>query len=96
MRKPVPGVFKSQQQERIRRQLVRMLINKDGNMFDVTAPEWVQVEISPTGDVVWVHCNGITLFRACRIRNPVEIVDNRPRRGSRSKKQIQRDPLEKA
>jgi hypothetical protein len=53
-----------------------MLTSHDGDMLDVTAPEWVQIEISHDGKVVWVHVNGITLFRACHIQHTVEVEDN--------------------
>jgi hypothetical protein len=71
-----------------------MLTSHDGDMLDVTAPEWVQIEISHDGKVVWVHVNGITLFRACRIQHTVEVEDKRPGARRKSKKQIPGETLD--
>jgi len=48
----------------------------DGGMLDVTAPEYVEIEIRDDGSVLWIHIDGIAMFRACRIAN-LEITDRR-------------------
>ena len=44
--------------------------------IDVTAPSLVEIEIRSDGKVIWIHVDGFTLLRACRIEN-LEIKDNR-------------------
>jgi hypothetical protein len=37
-------------------------------MQDITAPEHgVEIEIREDGTVIWVHVNGVTALRICRI-----------------------------
>jgi hypothetical protein len=45
-------------------------------MVDVTAPTLVEIEVRADGTVVWVHVNGITALRACRIGKLV-VTDHR-------------------
>lgn len=47
-----------------------------GEMLDVTSPEYLEIEISDSGNVIWIHVDGITVFRACRIAN-LTVHDNR-------------------
>jgi hypothetical protein len=35
--------------------------------LDITAPDHVEIEIDHVRNVVYVHINGITLLRACRV-----------------------------
>ena len=52
--------------------------HKEIVMKDITAPEYgVQVQIRDDGKVLWVHVDGITVLRICRIPN-FELVDDRP------------------
>lgn len=53
---------------------------RHGTLLDITEPEYVQIEIDWEGKVVWIHVDGISRLRACRIKHPVEIVDHRPER----------------
>lgn len=55
-----------------------------GTLVDINAPEDVQIEVRYDGSVVWIHVDGITRLRICRIKHPVEIVDHRPRRRRKS------------
>jgi hypothetical protein len=36
-------------------------------MLDIAEPEHVGVEIREDGKVLWVHVNGVTVLRICRI-----------------------------
>jgi len=53
---------------------------KHGELQDINDPEWVQIEIREDGKVVWVHVDGISLFRACRIQNQPEVIDHRKKK----------------
>jgi hypothetical protein len=45
--------------------------------LDITAPKLpVQVEIRADGQVLWVHVDGITVLRICRLPG-IEVIDNR-------------------
>lgn len=45
-------------------------------MEDITAPKVVEVEIRHDGKVVWIHVEGITVLRACRV-GELTITDHR-------------------
>lgn len=45
-------------------------------MQDISAPRTVEIEIRDDGKVVWVHVDGQTEFRACRIE-VLHITDHR-------------------
>jgi hypothetical protein len=47
-----------------------------GQFVDITAPDQVEVEIRADGSVLWVHVEGITKLRLCRIQN-LTITDRR-------------------
>lgn len=48
-------------------------------LLDITAPEeFVQVEVRSDGKVLWVHVDGITVLRICRISTIIDIADYRP------------------
>lgn len=56
--------------------------------IDITAPEHgVQIEVRADGQVIWVHVDGKTVLRICRIKQ-LEVIDARPKeqihRGTRS------------
>jgi hypothetical protein len=41
---------------------------REAKMQDITAPEHgVEIEIREDGTVIWVHVNGVTALRICRI-----------------------------
>ena len=47
-------------------------------MMDITAPEGdVQIQIRPDGKILWVHIEGQTILRICRIEGKIEIQDER-------------------
>ena len=47
-------------------------------LLDITAPkEYVQVEIRSDGSVLWVHVDGITVLRICKISTYIDILDHR-------------------
>jgi len=45
-------------------------------MLDITAPERVQVVVRRDGKVIWVHVDGVTVLRVCRMK-AVDILDHR-------------------
>jgi hypothetical protein len=49
-------------------------------MLDIAAPDHgVEVEVRPDGRVLWVHVDGQTVLRICRIANGLlDIQDRRP------------------
>lgn len=49
------------------------------NMIDITEPTLaVEVEIRSDGKVIWIHVDGITVMRICRV--PALIIrDHRPK-----------------
>ena len=48
-----------------------------GTLLDITEPDYVEIQIDWEGKTIWVHVDGITRLRACRIRNPIIISDER-------------------
>jgi hypothetical protein len=48
----------------------------DGQMYDITAPPVVEVEIRQDSKVLWVNVNGICALRICQI-GELAITDNR-------------------
>jgi len=48
-----------------------------GTLVDINEPDYVEVQIDWAGKVIWVHVDGITRLRACRIKNPIIISDER-------------------
>jgi len=42
-------------------------VEREQRMADVTAPEFVEIQIRSDEKVVWVNVDGRCLFRACRI-----------------------------
>jgi len=46
-----------------------------GTLVDVNAPEYVEVQIDWAGKTLWVHVDGVTRLRACRIKNPIIMTD---------------------
>jgi hypothetical protein len=36
--------------------------------LDVTAPEYVEIEVDMTRSVIYVHVEGVTLLRCCRVK----------------------------
>jgi hypothetical protein len=55
---------------------------KDGKTLpvikDITEPQHgVQVQVRGDGQVLWVHVDGVTVLRICRVKN-LEIQDDRP------------------
>jgi len=48
----------------------------DAEFVDVSDPDDIEVDIRSDGSVIWVSVNGITQFRACRIKN-LRITDRR-------------------
>jgi hypothetical protein len=59
-------------------------VSYHGELLDITAPDNVQIELDKDGQVLWIHVDGITVLRICRITHPVEIVDNRPQRNRKA------------
>ena len=46
--------------------------------MDITAPEGeVQVQIRADGKVLWIHVEGVTVLRVCRIEGGLKIDDAR-------------------
>ena len=45
-------------------------------MQDVAAPEGLEIEIRADGSVVWIHIDGVTALRVCRVKNLI-ITDHR-------------------
>ncbi len=56
----------------------RVYQERHGTLVDINKPEYVEIEIRHDGTVIWIHVDGITRFRACRIKHPVVINDHRP------------------
>jgi hypothetical protein len=49
----------------------------DGQLLDITEPEnGVEVEIRADGTVLWVHVDGVTVLRICRIQTSVSVNDH--------------------
>ncbi len=46
-------------------------------MKDITGAESVQVQIRSDGKVIWVNVDGACVLRICRIRQGVELQDDR-------------------
>jgi len=43
---------------------------------DITAPDNVQIEIRDDGTVIWIHVEGSTRLRICKIKN-LQVLDHR-------------------
>jgi hypothetical protein len=55
----------------------RVYEERHGTLVDINEPEHVEIEIHHDGTVIWIHVDGITRLRACRIKHPVVINDHR-------------------
>lgn len=50
-----------------------------GEMLDITAPELpVEIQIRYDGTVLWVHVDGATVLRICKIKSLI-MQDDRPK-----------------
>lgn len=58
------------------REKLKSLVDITAPMMDLTAPQDVEIEIRHDGKVVWVHVEGVTKLRACRIVN-LQVIDHR-------------------
>lgn len=52
-------------------------IIKEVKMLDITAPEHVEVEIQnrPNGNVLYIHVDGITVLRICRVKSEITFIN---------------------
>ena len=49
---------------------------KEYHFSDITEPKAVQVEVNPTGSILWVNVDGLCVLRICKMEQ-FDIVDNR-------------------
>lgn len=50
----------------------------DPQQMDITAPIGdVEIQVRSNGSVIWIHCEGITVLRICRIEGDIIINDDR-------------------
>ncbi len=54
-----------------------MTVSYDGQLFDVTDVDHLQIEIRADGAVIWLNTKEGCLVRVCQI-GQLELVDNRP------------------
>ena len=50
-------------------------IESKGAYFDITGAEWVEVQISGDGTVLWVHTDKGTTLRICQIQRGVKVLN---------------------
>ena len=54
---------------------------KEYSFLDISQPKIVQVEINPSGSILWVNIDGLCMLRVCVIER-LDVIDNRKEKKS--------------
>ena len=49
---------------------------REYNFLDIAEPKVIQIEVNPTGSILWVNIDGLCVLRVCKIAK-LTIIDNR-------------------
>ena len=52
---------------------------KEYSFLDIAQPKIVQIEINPSGSILWVNIDGLCMLRVCVIER-LDVIDNRKKK----------------